>query len=388
MKSRDRVIALVLVAAIVVGIWWLGKRLRGPGAGDDAGEAATVEIPSATASASVPAADASAEAGSSPEAVADASAESAACRAIDDASKKVLDEARKSRPCTPDPDMSSLGCRSTSKGTWGFRVDDVFEGAPSAQGDKCGDTGFLVRLVHVDPSGAEESIVPGLTLDVYGPSGPHAATITTGYRAARMSAASFFDYDGDGDDEVFVRTTVGTYDRVERQDGTVFTFREVAGDGGASAPPDAGKPHIVPYAPAASLVIDTARDVDGDGRPDFLVAIGGGFGGAAAPVGIRLLAHSLPDGTFSMRDAPAVAWAQKQCPADPKLDLATKTADDFGQKLADDMACALLWGRDKDLGAGVAKACPRTAEVPPPDSGVCPSWAKSLVGVRPAILLR
>jgi hypothetical protein len=388
MKTSDRVIALVLVGAVVGGIWWVGARMRERGAEADAGDAEAEASPAATATATAQGVDASPTLDAGADA-ADAGTESSACRAIDDASKKLLDEARKTRPCTPDPDMSSLGCRSTSKGTWGFRVEDVFETGASSPGDKCGDTGYLVRLVHVDASGAEEAIVPGLTLAAYRPEGPHhAATISTGYRAVRLSDASFFDYDGDGDDEVFVRTTIGTYDRIDQQEGNVFTFHAQVAEGGVPPKGDAGATHIVPYAPAASLVIDTARDVDGDGRPDFLVSLGGGLGGSAPPVGVRLLAHSLPDGTFSMRDAAAVAWAEKQCPADPKLDLSTKTADDFGQKLADDMACALLWGHQNDLGPEVAKACPRTAEAPPPDSGVCPGWVKRLVGTRPAILLR
>jgi len=374
MRKRDRLISFVFVGAVIGGIWWLGARLRESPGSEDAGDAATEAAPptavSASASATTSVASA-ADAGVG--AAADASTPSAACRALDEASKRTLDEARKTRPCTPDPDLSSLGCHTSGKGTWGFRVDEAFEGAMPKPGDACGDTGYLVRLVHVDDHGAEETIVPGLTLSTFG-AAPRPYSISTGYRAVRMSDASFFDYDGDGEEEVFVRTTIGTYDRVEQQQSAIFTFGS----------PDAGKARIVPYAPATSLAIDTTRDADDDGRPDLLVAIGP----ASAPVGIRLLAHSLPDGTFSLRDAVAVGWAQKQCPQDPKLDLSTKSASDFGQKLADDVACALLWGHDKDLGAGIAKACPRTAEVPAPDSGVCPAWAKALVGTRPAIQLR
>jgi len=376
MRNRDRLISFIIVAVVVGGIWWLGTRLRGSAGSEDAGDAATEAAPATAASAAASASAAVASAiDASVGAPADASAPSAACHALDEASKRTLDEARKTRACTPDPDMSSLGCHTTTKGTWGFRVDEAFEGAMPKPGDLCGDSAYLVRLVHVDDSGAEESIVPGLTLSTF-VTPPRPYSISTGYRAVRMSDASFFDYDGDGEDEVFVRTTIGTYDRVEQQQSGIFTFR--------GAGPDGGKARIVPYPPASSLGIDTTRDADDDGRPDLLVSIGP----ASAPVGIRLLAHSLPDGTFSMRDAVAVGWAQKQCPQDPKLDLSTKSASDFGQKLADDIACALLWGHDKDLGAGVAKACPRTAEVAAPDSGVCPAWAKQLVGTRPAIQLR
>ncbi len=379
MKNRDRFIALVVVGVVVALIWIIGARIREQPAQLDGGDAPAVVVSAAEPVATDAAISANADAG------ADASG-SAACRALDEAGRKVLDEARKTRPCTPDPDTSSLGCRTSGKGTWGFRVDDVFgDGSPTAQ-DKCGDTHYAVRLVHVDQGGAEESVFPGLTAMSFQAGTERVFSMNTGWRALRMSDASFFDYDGDGEDEVFVRTTLGTYDHVQEQRSTLFTFRPSAADAGADAAAgDAGaKTHIVPYPPAASLSIDTTRDADEDGRPDLLVTVGP----ASSPVGVRLLAHSLPDGTFSMRDAAAVTWAQKQCPQDPKLDLSTKTAADFGQKLADDIVCALLWGHDKDLAAGIAKACPRTAEVADVDAGVCPGWAKQLVGVRPAILLR
>jgi hypothetical protein len=89
------------------------------------------------------------------------------------------------------------------------------------------------------------------------------------------------------------------------------------------------------------------------------------------PTSRRFAAHSLKDGTFSLRDAAAVAWAEKQCPTDPPLDFAQ-----FDPGAADALVCSLVWGHD------LSKFC-RT-----PEAGACPAWAEKLVKTKPPLSLR
>jgi hypothetical protein len=186
---------------------------------------------------------------------------------------------------------------------------------------------------------------------------------------------TFFDWDGDGDDEVLVRSLRGSADHPDEQRATIWTARAL--DGGAA--------RLVPYEPAAAFTIVGVRDVDGDGRPDLLVSFFGA-GQDASPTAHTFLAHSLADGTFSLRDVAAVTWAQKACPNDPKLDLSTKAPDDFDTTLADDIACALVWGHDtKELAAELGKACRAPAFA---DAGGCPAWARRMVQTKPPLSLR
>jgi hypothetical protein len=361
-KTRDRIVSLVLVGAVIGGIWWAGVKWRGGGVADDGGVDSSSDASPAASSSAVAMAEASAPT-PTPDASIEAAVVSGACHAMNVASTKKLDEAKKARACTPELDTSMLACRTSPNGaTWGLRVDDVVDISAAGGGDACA-TGWLLRLVHLDVDGVESALVPGIAEKLRA----HTYNVTSDTRIAEVA---FFDWDGDGDDEVLVRGTRGP----DEQRATVWAFRML--DGGAA--------RIVPYEPTTALTIVGARDVDGDGRPDLLVSF---FGTSrdAPPTTHRFLAHSLADGTFSLRDSVAVTWAEKECPSGPKLDLGQKTPADFDSSLADDMACALVWGRDpKDLAADVAKAC-RPASA---DAGTCPAWARLIVKTKPPLSLR
>jgi hypothetical protein len=362
-KTQDRIVSLVLVGAVIGGIWWAGYKWRGGGVAEGGADASAEASSEASSSSAVATADSSAPS-PLPEASIEAAAASGACRAMNTATTQKLDEAKKARACTPEFDTSMLACRTSPNGaTWGLRVDDVVDISGASDGiDTCA-TGWLVRLVHLDVDGVESAMVPGIAAKLRA----HTYNVT---HDTRIAEVAFFDWDGDGDDEVLVRGTRGP----DEQRATVWAFRPL--DGGAA--------RIAPYEPTAPLTIVGARDVDGDGRPDLLVSF---FGTSreAPPTTHRFLAHSLTDGTFSLRDAAAVTWAEKECPSEPKLDLAQKTPADFDSTLADDMACTLVWGRDpKDLAADVAKAC-RAASA---DAGTCPAWARLIVKTKPPLSLR
>ncbi len=372
MKARDRMISLVVVGAVIGAIWYVGSKWRGGGSSTADADA---PVASATASAS-----ASASASVQVPAPTDASASpppviSGACRAMTDASKRKLDDAKTARACTPDLDKATLACRTSSNGaTWGLRVDDVVDLSPSADASDACPTGWLVRLVHIDVNGVETALVPGISAT------QRAHTYDVGGGLA-LDDATFFDWDGDGEDELFVRGIRGAADHPTEQRSTVWTFHTA--DAGARIQPYAAATNLAPAGQA--LTITDVRDVDGDGRPDLLATFFG-VGPDAPPTTHQFMAHSLDGGAFSLRDAAAVAFAQKQCPSDPNLDLATKSPSDFDDTLADAIACALLWGHTpKEEAAALAKGC---AAARAADAGVCPVWAQRMVQTKPPLSLR
>lgn len=112
------------------------------------------------------------------------------------------------------------------------------------------------------------------------------------------------------------------------------------------------------------------KDVDSDGRPDFLIRP---FGDA--PSTLELVAHALPDGGFTVRDALAVQAAQRACPHDTSP---TRSEDD--EHLANDIACALLWRHD---------AAALRKELCGGDAGPCPMmWVKQMLWTKPPMTLR
>ncbi|MGZ6068699.1 MAG: FG-GAP repeat domain-containing protein [Polyangiales bacterium] len=141
---------------------------------------------------------------------------------------------------------------------------------------------------------------------------------------------SQYDYDGDGRDELLVRTTSND-EKGHRSLDRMEVLR--AGTKGV-------EPYPVPFD------YTDMTDADGDGRPD-LVDIG--FFTTRAECGFEkiwfmhgppLLIHTLPNHTFSMADETARAWAVGQCPTLP--------APPFVD--AKSAVCARLWGKSaKDV---------------------------------------
>jgi hypothetical protein len=353
MKTRDRVIGALVVGGIIGGIWFFGSTLRSCGEGGkskaDAGPAASISA-SASSSAS-PIASASASTSASTSALVDAAPPmSGACKAMLDASQKKLDDAKSARACTPEFDKTQLHCHTSSNGaTWGLRVDDVVDlGA-----DPC-KTGWLVRLVHLDVNGAETAVVPGISLNQRA----HTYDVAIDMKLADVL---FFDWDGDGDDEVFVRGIRGTNDIPDEERAQVWSFQ--TGDAGT---------RIAPYPPSSSFTIIGTQDVDADGRPDLMVTFFG-TGKDGPPTSRRFAAHSLADGTFSVKDAAAVIWAEKQCPTDPASSFTAEPDASFDGATADVIVCGEIWGHD------MSKYCAGKS---------CPAWTQKLVKTKPPLSLK
>ncbi len=229
-------------------------------------------------------------------------------------------------------------CIKTKSGSaWGIGLRDLKE-------ELHGVTAQLVAI-HVDAKGQKATVVlPG--------------TVRTKDRAFQshdldhvaFDTQSSFDFDGDGEEELIVighdQTKDGPRDPlayiIELKNGTAQ-----------------------PYPPAKDLPIFRVEDVDRDGRPDFVsygpyrARLGARCNGAPAQVvGPPMLVHSLPNGTFSMTDDRAIAFAKQHCEK-PGFSVAR----DDEKRVDDDqtfvnIACARLWGMSEAQAVSlVAQSC-------------------------------
>jgi hypothetical protein len=138
----------------------------------------------------------------------------------------------------------------------------------------------------------------------------HVAKETLANYGLRTSPSPWtYDYDHDGIPELYLETKEDGDEGHTAKQIELLTFR-----GGA----------IVPYAPATTIDIDGALDVDGDGRPDLLTVAGYdetlegcGSGFPYDPMPALFAAHARDDGTFTLDDATTRAHAAKWCPASP-----------------------------------------------------------------------
>lgn len=197
-------------------------------------------------------------------------------------------------PAYGDPStelVDSRRCLPTGPGVWSLRF--------AALTFRMNDDGLHgpAQLAFAPRSGAER--VAPLTLPEEWAQGTVASHVFGLERA--------FDWDRDGRPEVAV---AASYWEHEGESGAPLTL--YGARGGA----------VAPYAPAAEFNgrILGITDADGDGRPDLVLPTawrfvdGCGMSGIAHE-GPRLLAHALPDGTFSTRDAAARAFVTTACAA-------------------------------------------------------------------------
>ena len=213
-------------------------------------------------------------------------------------------------------------------------------------------SGDDVRLCQGTPAGVwrlqygaarfapgEEPVTTAPVALVWAPTRGAAVTRAGAYTAEAHAMAGeqptiehVFDWDGDGAPEVAVRNTQWEHEASPESPIALYTAR-----GGA----------VAPYAPARAFEhIEAVRDVDGDGRPDLLVASpwtfvdNCGLDGIPHP-GPSLVAHAQADGTFSLRSDVARAWVARQCARAEQVRTAG-SVDVF------DVACARAWGQVPD----------------------------------------
>lgn len=125
------------------------------------------------------------------------------------------------------------------------------------------------------------------------------------FASQTWSLDATFDWDHDGRPEVALRSSFWAHEGESGSAVSLYTTRA----GG-----------VVPYAASAALDgdIESLTDDDGDGRPDLVIRTPWRFVDGCGMSGIEhegptLLAHSLPDGTFSLGDRAARAWFDRSC---------------------------------------------------------------------------
>ncbi len=231
-------------------------------------------------------------------------------------------------------------CEESGAGAWGLVVSRL---SPMPW-DGWNGVQVLFALAHVASDGARTQVTPFDAEPDGGAAPKHDNLYFSNVDGAEIRGFAVFDYDGDGTREI-VLVVSGKYHEGETWAwGRVYTV---------------AKGGVAPYAPAASLPFSSVVDEDADGRPDLL----GGepyddvlenccSGFSSQLEGPALLAHSLPDGSFSRTDAVAVAVAKRACPQPPAEIVAGGASWDVGA-VHTAVACAKLWGVDdaKILGA-------------------------------------
>jgi hypothetical protein len=223
----------------------------------------------------------------------------------------VLDEMpatsiRAGSPIPLDPHgyrLSPLGqCFETHHGAWALVIEEAAFTSNHPEN-------LVARyaLVHFGESGAPAKIEDPLDLATEDASGvPHANySPQTENGPTSVAEPQFFDFDGDGEDEIYLRAEVSGKEGFHQEWNAIYTFH-------------AG--HIAVYEPSAKIAYKRLRDIDGDGRPD-LVLLQWQCEKCEAPSGMcacsfvwQGMAHSLPDGSFSTTDPVAASFVDKPPP--------------------------------------------------------------------------
>jgi len=196
----------------------------------------------------------------------------------------------------------------------------------------------------------------------------------------------FFDYDGDGEREVIVSGIPARGGADEWQGHEwhhAWTFRAGAWK---------------PYPPVRDIAIDEVVDVDEDGRPDirtrgpydWIRSISPMAGSEERAIAPMLVAHSRPNGTFSLTDDVARAATAEECRKAPPLDFDAE-ADDRQYPLGEleSIVCARLAGTSAaDIKATLKPPC-KTFETSLEriGPGHCPDTIRQILGVPPPLRL-
>jgi hypothetical protein len=242
----------------------------------------------------------------------------------------------KGRPLEGEPSYADppwIHCRETPGGAWALVLVRA-QLAPQSDYDWNG-TWLLdgdIALVHIDREGnvVEQAVSTqaGASMtngdfyhqQLFGRDLPNCCSFVFG----GLDPLELFDFDGNGEPEVHVGASYG-HEGVRERTDVLLRFH-------------AGR--ITEYPGTQTLGFDAMKDETGDGRPELALSRGllgaesCGSGFPADGRGLTFIAHSLADGTFSLDDAEARAYARQQCPAPPAQLTSVR-----------EVLCARLWGR-------------------------------------------
>jgi hypothetical protein len=196
-------------------------------------------------------------------------------------------------------------CLPTQNGAWAFRIEK----------DPTGAWRPPVALVHLGADGRVDRTSAADLLDI--------GSDCNSFGDDRVVVQPVADYDGDGENEVFLGVEQYGSHRAQCSSARIFALRD-EGVGEVAVPGQ----------------LRDVQDFDEDGLEDLLVDlfvadVPDCYGHDARERGLPLLAHALPDGSFSMADEVARRYARGQCPSLPT-------------NLAGNVECARLWGVSAD----------------------------------------
>jgi len=243
---------------------------------------------------------------------------------------------------------NNLGqCWGTPGGAWTMLVDNVVR----EQEDLLG----TLAITHVDRKGRLLPVKVGL-FNYTNIAGPFEEVIINDdssgdFSVVNMSegrdsvSGSVFDWDNDGEPEflLYVCKKIAPFRNV--CGGRVWTYRSGV---------------VRLYWPTRELNVTSAEDIDGDGRDDIWVYVGGGTYASESDHmwhvtdSLALAAHSLPNGKFSFTDSVAIESAKKQCPKPGKT-----ISSQVGA------LCARVWGMSPET---IERVVERSCRRPEPGS--------------------
>jgi hypothetical protein len=265
------------------------------------------------------------------------------CTAFVEEQRAVLAAAR--AQWTERPELSDVfgACISTARGAWGISLDYVEPPRPDH------DLAGRFSLVHLAPDGHRVAVGPAFRAREVAGAGGEEQNLRPGLV---LAMPVLFDFDGDGEQEIFLRMSLEPDGLEARAVGRIWTYRE-------------HEPSIERWEPAREIDVEAVRDVDGDGRPDLLTydpwEAFAAPGDPCAPMrahGPLLVVHALVGAPFlSRQDAVARAAVKDACPGRPAQILRftdgpsePKAIDASGS--LQNLACARLRG----VSAGEVKA--------------------------------
>jgi hypothetical protein len=216
-------------------------------------------------------------------------------------------------------------CKPAGRGVWFVQLHSAELSAPAGESGRwCGAT---IRYEIDWAEGATRL------------RGPSATATAHADESGSPAIERQFDYDGDGRQELFVRTS-----HWENGGGLEPERYEVL-----RATENGVEPYPVGFRYTGSI------DADEDGRPDLIDA---DYYGVELPCGLAgiwiqgppLLVHSLPGGKFTMSDETSRRWAIGECPRLPPAPWIEPQP----------AACARIWGKTVDQVASaelVTRSC-------------------------------
>ena len=296
------------------------------------------------------------------------------CGAFEEEQRPLLDRARAQWPRWPELPSALGRCWTTARGGWGLSIDRIHD-------QRWGMVTGRWSLVHLDDAGGRVAVGPDG--GGWGNAGRAMGSDNLAFGMV-IDAPVFFDFDGDGEEEIFLRLGYAPEGTELDARGRVWSF-------------SAGT--VARYAPSRDVIVEAVRDLDGDGRPELLT-----YGGYQATTlddddackvpphrahGPLFALHALAGGEFSAVDAVARTVATRACPARPTSIFSTGDGvgvDPF--RVLEDLACARLWGtsaaeidRERDATCGAATGCPLASVCHDPET-----WHR-LAAAQPPLLL-